>query len=307
MATKIRDSIVQLINHDIALKNDEDIVHVIEQANTKGFDRYKLEKDFWLTICLQYLATTCPEIAFKGWTCLNKIYQPYFRLSEDLDFSQTLKNYPGDGDRKHFAREMRSHIKHIAKGMWWELDDDSKHHKKARGNLHIADKKYTYLKYILTYQSLWDQSNQEIKIEVTYTHQRHLPTVSKPIQSLYTDLIFEEPLFPYQEIHCMSLNEMIAEKMRAALTRQYPAIRDFFDIRWMKQKRFDFESISELVKEKIEESWNRITIYEAYDDLLGQVDDELWPVLSENYSFNFDRVFKWATSYHERLVASSNE
>jgi hypothetical protein len=155
------------------------------------------------------------------------------------------------------------------------LNNNQEHHKKARGNPHIADMKYTYLKYILSYSSLVDGSDQEIKIEVTYTHKRHLPHVQMPLQSLYRDLVYENPLFPEQIISCMHLDEMMAEKMRAALTREYPAIRDFFDIWWMRRDGYDFELISDLVQEKVAESGNRITVTDAYDKLQKDIETEL--------------------------------
>ena len=297
MATKIRDAIVELVGHDLLVDIDSDLLDVIKTANTKGWRFDKLEKDFWLTICLQYLAKVCPELSFKWWTCLNKVYRPYFRLSEDLDFSQTIEDYPSDSARKQYARGMREKVKHIASIMWRNLNDDEQHHKKARGNPHIADMKYTYLKYILKYPSLLDRSEQEIKIEVTYTHRRHLPQVQMPLQSLYQDLVYERPLFPEQSISCMHLDEMMAEKVRAALTREYPAIRDFFDIWWMRRDGYDFEVISDLVREKVAESGNRMTVGDAYDTLQEQIETELGPVLLWVDEFSFDETFAFVSEF----------
>jgi len=297
MSIKIRDAISHLIGHEIAVDIDDDLLQLIKTANTHGWKLDKLEKDFWLTICLQYLATSCPELSFKWWTYLNKVYRPYFRLSEDLDFSQSIEAYPSDGARKQYARGMREKVKHIASVMWRDLNDDEEHHKKARGNPHIADMKYTYLKYILKYPSLLDGSEQEIKIEVTYTHKRHLPQVQMPLQSLYRDLVYERPLFPEQRISCMHLDEMMAEKMRASLTREYPAIRDFFDIWWMRRDGYDFELINDLVQAKVAESGNRITVTDAYDTLQEDIEQELWSVLLSLEDFAFDETFDFVNQF----------
>jgi predicted nucleotidyltransferase component of viral defense system len=89
---------------------------IIEKANKKGFRRDKLEKDFYLTVLLHYLAKARPEITFKGGTCLNKVYFPYFRLSEDLDFMMSTENplVNSNGKRQAFAYKMRETMKHIA-------------------------------------------------------------------------------------------------------------------------------------------------------------------------------------------------
>lgn len=98
--------------------------------------------------------------------------------------------------------------------------------------MRLKKMEYTYLKYMFTYSSIFDQTKQTIKIEVTYTHKRHLPLVNREIQSIFIDPTLENPIFPSKHIKCFSLDEMMAEKIRAALTRREPAIRDFFDVRY---------------------------------------------------------------------------
>ena len=63
-----------------------DFLETMIYAHQETFDVYKLEKDFYLTLLLVYFGKHCPELVFKGGTCLNKIYYPYCRLSEDIDF-----------------------------------------------------------------------------------------------------------------------------------------------------------------------------------------------------------------------------
>jgi len=85
-------------------------------VNTQGFKRDKLEKDFYLTAILHHLSKVMPEITFKGGTCLNKLYYPYFRLSEDLDFmmcsADPLVN--SNGKRQAFAYKIREAMYNIA-------------------------------------------------------------------------------------------------------------------------------------------------------------------------------------------------
>jgi predicted nucleotidyltransferase component of viral defense system len=66
--------------------NKKDFLLLLKKSNKKWFVLTKLEKDFLLTLILIKFWEKYSELIFKGGTCLNKIYFPYFRLSEDLDF-----------------------------------------------------------------------------------------------------------------------------------------------------------------------------------------------------------------------------
>ena len=45
-----------------------------------------IEKDFFCSMLLEYLASASDALVFKGGTCLAKVYAEFYRLSEDLDF-----------------------------------------------------------------------------------------------------------------------------------------------------------------------------------------------------------------------------
>ena len=77
---------------------------------------------------------------------------------------------------------------------------------------------------------MFDQKEQTIKIEITYTDKHYLSFHKGRIKSIFIDPLLEEDIFSTKDIDCLSLEEMVAEKIRAALTRKEPAIRDFFDI-----------------------------------------------------------------------------
>lgn len=178
------------------------------------------------------------------------------------------------------------------------LDDDEHHHKKAQGNKLLKTKDYTYLKYIITYPSIYSQKQQTIKIDITYTSKQYLPWKEWNIHAIFIDPILEDPIFDQTSITCLSLQEMMAEKMRAALTRQTPAIRDFFDIRYVKNQWFDFTSIQELIEYKIAESEWWYTIDDYYDALRIQIETDLEPVLGQKYpDFDFDQIYKFVLSF----------
>ncbi|MDR1942395.1 MAG: nucleotidyl transferase AbiEii/AbiGii toxin family protein [Endomicrobium sp.] len=74
-------------------------------AATTGFKEYLIEKDYYLTLILSKIDELSTNLAFKGGTCLNKIYFDYHRLSEDLDFTMLL---PKSGAGKKTRQSLMS-------------------------------------------------------------------------------------------------------------------------------------------------------------------------------------------------------
>lgn len=56
-------------------------------ARQTGFNLRLVEKDYFCSVLLEYLAARDTSLNFKGGTCLAKIHGNLYRLSEDLDFS----------------------------------------------------------------------------------------------------------------------------------------------------------------------------------------------------------------------------
>lgn len=116
------------------------------------------------------------------------------------------------------------------------------------------------------------------------------------------DQFLEEPIFSQDHtISCIDLTESIAEKMRAALTRREPAIRDFFDIWYMLSfagvyfvNNSQFQS---LLKNKLAEVDFAYTLETNYDLLKRQIETDLRPVLTQNYGFDFDTSYAFILSH----------
>jgi hypothetical protein len=94
------------------------------------------------------------------------------------------------------------------------------------------------------------------------------------------------------------MKEAIAEKLRAALTRLEPAIRDFFDIDYLaSQNKMDLNDrhLFQLLAEKLKVPGNPpIDLSPARKDKLNtQINTELKPVLRpvDYESFDLDRAF----------------
>jgi predicted nucleotidyltransferase component of viral defense system len=98
----------------------------------------------------------------------------------------------------------------------------------------------------------------------------------------------------------MNLKEMLAEKLRAALTRKTPAIRDFFDIWYVKNNsNFDFEEqeFKKILKIKLEEVDFDYSLEQNFELLKKQIQTDLKPVLNENYDFNFDEIYNFILGF----------
>ncbi len=70
-------------------KNSADFKEAINRCSEiTGIDPSMIEKDYWVTWCIQYLYTYSKwkdHIGFKGGTCLSKVYNLISRFSEDVD------------------------------------------------------------------------------------------------------------------------------------------------------------------------------------------------------------------------------
>ncbi len=63
-----------------------------------------VEKDYYSTVLLEYLAGKVGSLVFKGGTCLAKVHANFFRLSEDLDFViPVTAGHPRTERRKQIA------------------------------------------------------------------------------------------------------------------------------------------------------------------------------------------------------------
>lgn len=267
-----------------------DFLEMLELSNGYQFDAYKLEKDFLLTVILIFLWEHYSELIFKGWTCLNKIYLDYFRLSEDLDF--VLINNWNRTERKIVLEDYKQRlIKHLDI-LWLRIVDQ-----RTKYN---EDKQWIF---VFSYTSLIDNSSQNIQIDISIKEKLEIVPVSKPIKSVFISKIMEESIFKGYTITCMQFDEIVAEKIRASLTRKDPAIRDFFDIWYIKNNtEFDFDKITDLTEIKLKEVKNIYTIDESFDLLKRQIETDLKPVLKKDFEFDLKKTFEFVKKFKTKKI-----
>ncbi|EKD44166.1 MAG: hypothetical protein ACD_71C00222G0025 [uncultured bacterium (gcode 4)] len=265
----------------------QSFLKLLNVSNAQKFDILKLEKDFLLTLILIKFGEKYPDLVFKGGTCLNKVYFPYFRLSEDLDF--VLNMNVGRSVRKTILKEYENNFIDDLTLLWLTLKDER-----------TKFDEYKLAMFTFEYKSTINNTIQTIKIDISLKQPLKLAPIPGKIQTLFIDEVLEESIFWDHSISCIDLRESLAEKMRAALTRGAPAIRDFFDIWYVKQySAFDFSNpdFRELVHTKLQEVGYLYTLDEHYELLQKQIITDLRPVLSDEHNFDFPGIYDFILTF----------
>jgi len=185
-----------------------------------GFPSSLIEKDYFCTVLLQHLAGAGRALVFKGGTCLAKVHAGFYRLSEDLDFVVPTPVDAPRAERSRRAAESKAAVARIGEG--------------ASGLRVItaltgADDSAQYVG-VVGYSSLLRRQEETIKIEVGLREPLLLPAIRGEARTLLLDPLSGSQLAPTLTMPCLSRQEAMAEKLRAALSRREVAIRDFYDI-----------------------------------------------------------------------------
>ena len=185
---------------------------------------------------------TIPEcrnnLIFKGGTCLKKCRFPNYRFSEDLDFTAINENFV-------FEMKMLKKIVELVTGRTEMLV-----HIQSLENLQFNNQVTGYCAKI-KYWGADHSKNQQppepsrwqtsIKIEVILYEKMFFAPDLATILHPYSDKLTENA----QNILIYSINEALAEKIRALIQRSYTAPRDYFDIWYLSKniKNIDWEEV----------------------------------------------------------------
>jgi predicted nucleotidyltransferase component of viral defense system len=268
-------------------------------AAKTGFPARLVEKDYYCTLILEYLARSDSELVFKGGTCLAKVHASFYRLSEDLDFSISM---PLDASRGQRRRRVQ--------GLKVSIEESEKEFKYfAVGTPMIGANESSQYTAILEYPSVLKSEPEKIKIEIGLREPLLTATVQNEAHTLLLNPVTEMRIVPGIVITSLSWEEAMAEKLRAALTRREPAIRDFYDIfHAISKLNFSVQNpeFIELVKTKLAVPGNdKIDLSDKKLERLGsQLNSELEPVLRPVDFSNFD--LEWTFS-QLRPLASLND
>jgi len=188
-------------------------------AATTGFVARLIEKDYFCSVALQYLAGAS-NLVFRGGTCLAKLHAEFYRLSEDLDF---MIPTPVDLPRRERSRRALVAKQSIA------TIGDAIPGLHATAPLTGSNESTQYLG-VVGYDSSLGFGEETIKIEVSLREPLCESPIEGPLRTLLLDPISGSPRVPSIPFSCLSWHEAMAEKVRAALTRREVAIRDFYDL-----------------------------------------------------------------------------
>ena len=279
-------------------ENREEFIKTLERASRKkGFLLPLMEKDYYLTLILSRVHELSEDLIFKGGTCLNKVYYAYYRLSEDIDFSMRLPQYEATRvQRRKCIQPVKDRIEKFVEQFGMRIDD-------AGNPGRSESKQYVYY---FVYQSALRSIEAKIKFEIGLRFNPVAPVERHQLQHVFLHPFTGEPLFDGGKVNCLSLNEIISEKLRAAALRLKIAPRDFYDLDFILRKGFDLtnKEVMELFKKKIEEDGGD-TNFEKYrvnlgrpdveiNDMRSRIEAELFDVLipDERKNFNLDTALE---------------
>lgn len=267
-------------------------------ASRTGFNPRLIEKDYFCTVLLAYLAERSGGLVFKGGTCLAKVHAGFYRLSEDLDFAIPL---PIDASRKTRSQAISPAKKAVSKVA------DFIPALKCTESLAGANNSTQY-NGVIAYESPTTGQQESILVEISVREPLLLPTITGPARTLLLDPIGGEAMIPAITVDCIDMIEAMAEKFRAALSRQDVAIRDFYDIDYAaKRLGLDMggDQMVELVRQKLAVPGNQpVDIgQQRLADLKRQLDARLRTVLREGDFRAFDpgRAFRLVATMAERI------
>jgi predicted nucleotidyltransferase component of viral defense system len=258
------------------------------EGNT-GFTANLIEKDYYCSLILQYLFSQETQLIFKGGTCLSKVYADFYRLSEDLDFVVPVA--------VNAKRNQRRHAMDPLKGLFDKLTEAIPGIAVSKGfGGHNESRQYIGQ---LEYPSAVIDRLGRVKIEVGFREPLILPSVTNGARTIAVNPFSGRSLIPVFPVQTMDMMEAYAEKVRAALTRPEPAIRDLFDLFYAVRK-MNLDLVAPdfllMVKKKLNVPGNiPIDISLEYkQELARQIDGQLRPVLrpTDFNSFNLDEAFE---------------
>ncbi|MFH1695480.1 MAG: nucleotidyl transferase AbiEii/AbiGii toxin family protein [Candidatus Micrarchaeota archaeon] len=228
---------------------------LLKYAQNKKYNLGQAEKDYFQEIILFILYQEYgQELVFKGGTALTKCYG-FDRFSEDLDFSA----------KKEYAFEKT--ISNGLKRFFIEFEVEGKKHKESID-----------LSYRIKGPLFNGNRNSLCRIEVDISL-RDVPVLKASIKKIGLQ-IEEIPLF---QVVVMSEQEILAEKIRAILTRN--KARDLYDVYYLLKKGTKVNK--DLINKKIEDK-HKFSITKLKKSILEKkiiYDTELKPLLKQFPSF----------------------
>jgi predicted nucleotidyltransferase component of viral defense system len=254
-----------------------------------GFAERLIEKDYFCTALLEYLAATANKLVFKGGTCLAKVHANFYRLSEDLDFVIPVPTDAPRAKRSKQAAAVKEAVAALPRQIpFFRLVEPL-----------TGANNSTQYNAVIGYASLVGRQEETIKIEVALREPLLLDPLNDLAQTILLDPVSRKPLLKPLEVRCIAKMEAFAEKFRAALSRREVAVRDFFDLDYAVRRlglQSETPELIDLVRRKLSVPGNEPVDVSAnrLAALRQQVGPQLQPVLRrEDFAeFDLERAFQ---------------
>jgi predicted nucleotidyltransferase component of viral defense system len=267
-----------------------------------GFSSILIEKDYYCSLLLRYLyhaqTDESQELVFKGGTCLSKVYVDFYRLSEDLDFVIPVEPSAGRQTRRKKIQPLKTLFERIPQHIpGVSVEEQIKGHNESR----------QYIGYV-QYPSVVYNKEEHVKVEIGLRESLiETPELKDAKSIIRNPFTRSEYLSPFT-VQAITIKEAYAEKMRAALSRREPAIRDFFDLYYAYATLdFDFsaEDFLHMVRQKLSVPGNDpIDVSKSRKrQLVEQAKTHLQSVLrpSDYSSFDIEKSFHIVSTVAEQL------
>ena len=204
-------------------------------AQAGRVDRIVAERNVVLTYVLKALSEEknplIRQLVFKGGTCLKKVYLGKTgRFSMDLDFTAL-----GISPRKFSSLLRRSLHEKAYYRITFRIEDE-----------YMREEIVPAYGALIAYDHSWNAAN--FRFQVSFRERPILSTRSSPLQN---ELYFRYMEFRPFEIPCLCIEELLAEKIRAAFQRI--SARDLYDMYLVSRVAYDRELTRTLVALKL---WN---------------------------------------------------
>jgi predicted nucleotidyltransferase component of viral defense system len=281
------------LHEDIALFREA----VNFTASRTGFNPRLIEKDYFCTVLLAYLSDHGgDQLVFKGGTCLAKIYAGFYRLSEDLDFTIPLAVGASRTQRRQAVATTKDAVARLT---------DRLHAFTVTQPLTGASNSTQY-NGAVGYESPTTGQQESILIEVSVREPLLMSAAKRQTKTVLLDPIGGGPMVPDIAVVCISMDEAMAEKFRAALSRRDVAIRDFYDLDYA-VTHLDLDPadprLIEMVRQKLAVPGNSPVDVgpERLADLKRQLNTRLRTVLrdKEFQVFDLDQAFRLVSAMAE--------
>lgn len=244
-----------------------------------------IEKDLILQSLLHGFAKNKnfkEDFAFKGGTCLIKCYLGYYRFSEDLDFTfvrqEEFKGKSEKQVRKILSGKISSLI-YLLESLAKQLELDFKGEKGNKKYVELGGSN-RFVTFKLWYASAMLGIPTFIKIQINFVESIIYPLKELPCcfilsgESKEINFLFPEQAYLVQApvLRAYDLREILAEKVRAILTRKETKARDFVDV-FLIAEKIKIEPAD--LKAEILRKTNFMLRYQKYRQNVGKKAKEL--------------------------------